>query len=179
MTVTNIEHRPYFELTFDTWQNITISLCPLWKMLFGQWKSFGNFYSKTWRKYVLFVFHSTIFRQIQWGAVISLSFIQNSHKIHPIARPWGWDLGCLLWGQTLIYVLTQLLQCCVQYMMTSSNGNIFHLTGLLCGEFTGHRWIPCTRASDAELWWVFFNLHLNKRLNKQSWGWRFETPLCP
>ena len=24
-------------------------------------------------------------------------------------------------------------------MMTSSNGNFFRVTGLLCGEFTGHR----------------------------------------
>ena len=37
-------------------------------------------------------------------------------------------------------------------MMTSSNDNIFHVTGPLCGEFTGHRWIPRTMASDAELW---------------------------
>ena len=37
-------------------------------------------------------------------------------------------------------------------MMTSSNGNIFHVTGPLCGEFTGHRWIPLTKASDVELW---------------------------
>ena len=37
-------------------------------------------------------------------------------------------------------------------MMTSSNGNIFRVTGHSCGEFTGHRWIPCTKASDAELW---------------------------
>ena len=27
-------------------------------------------------------------------------------------------------------------------MMTLSNGNIFRVTGPLCGEFTGHRWIP-------------------------------------
>ena len=27
-------------------------------------------------------------------------------------------------------------------MMTSSNGNIFRVTGPLCGEFAGHRWIP-------------------------------------
>ena len=27
-------------------------------------------------------------------------------------------------------------------MMTSSNGNIFRVTGHLCGELTGHRWIP-------------------------------------
>ena len=38
------------------------------------------------------------------------------------------------------------------YMMTSSNGNIFRVTGLLCGEFAGHRWIPRTKASNAELW---------------------------
>ena len=38
------------------------------------------------------------------------------------------------------------------HMMTSSNGNIFRVTGHLCGEFTGPRWIPHTKASDAELW---------------------------
>ena len=37
-------------------------------------------------------------------------------------------------------------------MMTSSNGNIFRVTGHLCGEFTGQRWIPRTKASAAELW---------------------------
>ena len=36
-------------------------------------------------------------------------------------------------------------------MMTSSNENIFRVTGHLCGEFTGPRWIPRTKASDAEL----------------------------
>ena len=40
----------------------------------------------------------------------------------------------------------------VKDMMTSSNGNIFRVTGHLCGEFTGPRWIPHTKASDAELW---------------------------
>ena len=29
-------------------------------------------------------------------------------------------------------------------MMTSSNGNIFRVTGHLCWEFSGHRWIPRT-----------------------------------
>ena len=36
--------------------------------------------------------------------------------------------------------------------MTSSNGNVFNLTVHLYGEFTGHRWIPRPKASDAELW---------------------------
>ena len=59
-------------------------------------------------------------------------------------------------------------------MMTSSNGNIFHVTGHLCGEFTGPGEFPpqrpVTRSFD-----VFFDLRLNKRLSKQSWGWWFET----
>ena len=41
--------------------------------------------------------------------------------------------------------------------------------------FTGHRWIPLTKTSDAELRCVFY-LCLNKRLSNQSWIWWFETP---
>ena len=43
-------------------------------------------------------------------------------------------------------------------MMTSSNGNIFRVTGPLCGEFTGLRWIPLTKASDAELWCFLWSM---------------------
>ena len=64
------------------------------------------------------------------------------------------------------------------HMMTSSNGDIFRITDHLCGEFTGHQWIPYTKASDVELW-CFLCLHLNKRLSKQSWGWWFEMPSRP
>ena len=63
------------------------------------------------------------------------------------------------------------------YMMTSSNGNIFCVTCPLCGEFTGHWWIPLTKVSDVELW-CFFHLRLNKRLKKHSWGWWFEMLSC-
>ena len=64
------------------------------------------------------------------------------------------------------------------FMMTSSNGNISRITGHLCGEFTGPRWIPHTKASDAELW-CFLWSRQNKGLSKQSWGWWFETQSCP
>ena len=40
------------------------------------------------------------------------------------------------------------------------------------GEFPAQR--PVTRSFD-----VFFDLRLNKQLSKQSWGWWFESPLCP
>ena len=46
--------------------------------------------------------------------------------------------------------LMSVIQVCT--MMTSSDRNIFRVTGPLCGEFTGHRWLPRTKASDAELW---------------------------
>ena len=40
------------------------------------------------------------------------------------------------------------------------------------GEFPAQK--PVTRSFD-----VFFDLRLNKRLSKQSWGWLFETPSRP
>ena len=60
-------------------------------------------------------------------------------------------------------------------MMTSSNGNIFRITGPLCGEFTGPSEVPTQRP----VTWrfdVFLDLRLNKRLSKQPRGWWFETP---
>ena len=66
--------------------------------------------------------------------------------------------------QLFIFSCGQKMRC----MMTSSNGNIFRVTGHLCGEFTGPRWIPRTKASDTQSFDVFFDLRLNKRLSKQS-----------
>ena len=59
--------------------------------------------------------------------------------------------------------------------MTSSNGNIFCVTGPLYREFISHQWIPLTKLVTRSFH-VFFDLHLNKRLGKQSWGWWFEMP---
>ena len=73
-------------------------------------------------------------------------------------------------------------------MMTSSNGNLFRVTGPLCREFTGHRWNPLTKASDAELscflwstpeltveltreWWSKTSLHPLSR-HGNGWLWR-------
>ena len=68
------------------------------------------------------------------------------------------------------------------FMMTSSNGNMFPITGFcagnspvtagnspVTGEFPLHR--PVTRSFD-----VFFDLRLNKRLSKQSRRRWFGTP---
>ena len=48
-------------------------------------------------------------------------------------------------------------------MMTSSNGNIFHVTGPLCGEFTGPGEFPARRPVTRSFG-VFFDLRPNKRL---------------
>ena len=45
--------------------------------------------------------------------------------------------------------------------MTSSNGNIFGVTGPLWGESTGHRWIPLTKASDTVLWCFLWSAWTN------------------
>ena len=63
-------------------------------------------------------------------------------------------------------------------MMMSSNGNISALLAIcagnspVTGEFPTQG--PVTRSFD-----VYFDLCLNKRLSKQSWGWWFETPSRP
>ena len=63
----------------------------------------------------------------------------------------------------------------LERMMTSSNGDIFRVTGPcagnlpVTGEFPAQR--PVTRSFD-----IFFDLRLNKRLSKQSWGWWFDMP---
>ena len=63
-------------------------------------------------------------------------------------------------------------------MMTSSNGNIFRITGHLCGEFTGPGEFP-TQRPVTRSFGVFFDLRPNRRLSKHRWGWWFEMPSCP
>ena len=75
----------------------------------------------------------------------------------------------------ILYLPVENTKLHMWYIMTSSNRNIFRVTGHLCGnspvpgEFPARR--PVTRSFD-----VLFDLRLNKRLlSKQSWGWWFET----
>ena len=56
-------------------------------------------------------------------------------------------------------------------MMTSSNGNIFRVTGLCEGN------PPVTDQWRGALMFSFIILCLNKRSSKQSWRRWFETPL--
>ena len=58
-----------------------------------------------------------------------------------------------------------------QYIMASSNGNIFSVTGPLCWEFTGRLWIRHTKASDADLWcFLWFQHWRNGSVNNREAG---------
>ena len=52
---------------------------------------------------------------------------------------------------------TSPIELSAQLTMTSSNGNIFCVTGPFCGEFTGDRWTTLAKATDAELWCVLWS----------------------
>ena len=82
---------------------------------------------------------------------------------------WCWDFVSLIDVQSMV---------CTNDMMTSSIGNNFRVTGPLCGEFTGQGEFPAQRPVTRNFD-VFFDLCLNRRLCKQSWGWWFETPSRP
>ena len=55
-------------------------------------------------------------------------------------------------------------------MMTSSNGNIFRVTGHLCGEFTGPRWIPRTKANRGTLMFSLICVWINGWVNNRDAG---------
>ena len=95
-----------------------------------------------------------------------ISLMESAYKWMPTG---GWlqiALGCgkypentMTWWRHQMVAFSALLAICA--------GN-----SPVNGEFSAQR--PVTRSFD-----VFFDLRLNKRLSKQSWGWWFETLSCP
>ena len=112
---------------------------------------------------------------------IRLKIIQRKmplELIYKINNPMLWYFKSVYHTATFIFITKTsivFLSLVSENMMTSSNGNIFRVTGPLCGEFTGPGEFPTqrpvTRSFD-----VFFDLRLNKRLSKQPWGWWVGTP---
>ena len=73
---------------------------------------------------------------------------KHSHYYHR-------DFACNSWTCGLYYTRCILLRrqyALGQSMMTSSNGNIFRVTGTLCGEFTAHWWVPSQRSVTWSNW---------------------------
>ena len=96
------------------------------------------------------IFH---WRRCAWKAVCEMAAILSRPQC--VKEHFSFDIL-----QVCTYMQPYLLLCMywhrdnsvIGIMMTSSNGNIFRVTGFLCGKFTGHRWIPRTKGSDVELW---------------------------
>ena len=71
-------------------------------------------------------------------------------------------LSCNIWD---VYHILE------KTIMTTSNGNIFRVTGHLCGEFIGPRRIPRAKANDAELWCFLWSAcEKNGWVNKREAG---------
>ena len=85
--------------------------------------------------------------QINLSRVETGIFLENEANHMAVTQITGHykSYQCFPWFKSI-------LDMYIVHMMTSSNGNIFRVTGHLCGEFTGFRWIPHTKASDAGLW---------------------------
>ena len=64
------------------------------------------------------------------------------------------------------------------HMMTSSIGNFCHVTGHLCGDFTGHRWIPRTQRPVTRSFDVYFSPEWKGWVNNGEAG-DFGTPSRP
>ena len=63
-----------------------------------------------------------------------------------------------------------------QYIVNLWHGNVFHITGLLRGESTGHRWIPLTKGQwYGALWFP----SLMASTSRWMWScWKFKTRRC-
>ena len=79
-------------------------------------------------------------------------------------------------NEHLVWIL-RVKKCCLKgvdngahSMMTTSNGNIFRVTGPLWGESTGHRRIPLTKVSNTELWCLLWSAWTNDWANNRDAG---------
>ena len=109
-----------------------------------------------------------------------LNYYQIVNNLHPnktkifVCFPKPWMNNVVLSHMRLRKIQEKVNMCNLGLiknvnMMTSSNGNIFRVTGPLYGEFTGPGEFPTqrpvTRSFD-----VFFDLRLNKRLSNREAG---------
>ena len=137
-------------------------------------------------KYAWFDFHRMAICRYQQ---MIFNPTKDSHSLLHQPFKWFWNCSVLIWLHNLllwliiyIYPYSRLVHWhmggTIITMMTSSNGNIFRVTGPLCGEFTGPGEFP-TQRPVTRSFGVFFDQRLNKRLSKQSLGWWLETIWCP
>ena len=111
-----------------------------------------------------------------------ISYCLLWYHMHNMSRNWWFHfiLSILIhrWNTKINCLNTIPSSVLLLIMMTSSNGKKSALltlclgNSLVTGEFPSRR--PVTPNFG-----VFFDIRLNKRLSKHSWGWWFETPSHP
>ena len=90
-----------------------------------------------------------------WFETPSLSLWRHCNALLVLCACGGqryWNIPWIPYSPNFITTGRGPLRTITWAMMTSSNGNIFRVTGHFCGESTGHRWISLTKASDADPW---------------------------
>ena len=148
------------------------------------------YYNHTGHTNTVYIFHvHMIYDGDIWPLVcVNLAMVDcgSSANVNTLLQRWVWWpghptkslLSYFLCADESIYCLRFMDRNTFLSMMTSSYGNISALLAICAGnspvpgECPAQR--PVTRSFD-----VFFDLRLNKRFSKKSWGWWFETPSCP
>ena len=153
----------------------------------GQWV---NSYNRLLRNHSLLILEGNCWENMDWCHLIeivcwtiqknknknfsssAITFISNS-DIHHFTG----TVMCSFCQQT-IYHLVLFIETTTSRTWWHHQMETFSALLDLCagnspvtGEFPSQR--PVMRSFD-----VFSDLHLNKQLNNQSWGWWFETPSC-
>ena len=97
---------------------------------------------------------------LKWIVFINQKIYMYSPENGVVVQYIPWNMYKVyigLWTQTLLGCVigtdwVSAREATPEIMVTSSNGKKIRVTDALWGESTGHRWIPLTKASDAELW---------------------------
>ena len=75
-----------------------------------------------------------------WCGYSAVNFLLNPHKGHPIARPWGWSMGCLLWVLCLTYVLPlhRSAECNIMTNVTvlQRHSTVYIYNSIMCNNLT-------------------------------------------
>ena len=137
--VKTMQYNTYWFLTSIGMTGIVMPILNPWFNYKCSQKSGSNYASKTYYRE-----HNTL---------LIISEAGNSALLKaPAGGSWNLYETVLISKSNKLFRKNIFLSIPLFDMMSSSNWNIFRVTGHLCGEFTGPRWIPRTKASDAEHW---------------------------
>ena len=124
--------------------------------------------------------HRSFLNKLLWPKIIDLHriislFLSWCRRHLQMRLLWMWILNIISFKHVHGFYRNQFSQRSVAphglpSMVTSSNGNIFRVTGPLCRALIGHRWIPHAKASDAELWCYFMFAWTNVWANHRDAG---------